>query len=65
MEYKFGKLSVLGEPEVLKAYLVRETANKQNILKKLMEENSEKSKNRAEEMKVLLAELEGMLSEMQ
>ena len=65
LEYKFGKLSVLGEPEVLKAYLVRETANKQNILKKLMEENSEKSKNRAEEMKVLLAELEEMLSEMQ
>lgn len=64
LEYKFGKLSVLGEKDVLKAYLVREIANKQNILKKLMEENSEKSKGRAEEMKALLAELEEMLREM-
>ena len=64
LEYKFGKLSVLGEKDVLKAYLVREVANKQNILNKLMEENSEKSKGRAEEMKALLAELEEMLSEM-
>ena len=37
---------------------------KQNILNKLMEENSEKSKGRAEEMKALLAELEEMLREM-
>ena len=64
LEYKFGKLSVLEEQSVLKAYLVREVENKQNILKKLTEENSEKSKGRAEEMKVLLAELEEMLSEM-
>ena len=64
LEYKFGKLSVLGEKDVLKAYLVREVANKQNILNKLMEENSEKSKGRAEEMKALLAELEEMLREM-
>ena len=64
LEYKFGKLSVLGEKDVLKAYLVREVTNKQNILKKLMEENSEKSKGRAEEMKALLAELEEMLREM-
>ena len=64
LEYKFGKLSVLGEKDVLKAYLVREVANKQNILNKLMEENSEKSKGRAEEMKELLAELEEMLREM-
>ena len=64
LEYKFGKLSVLGEKDVLKAYLVREVANKQNILMKLMEENSEKSKGRAEEMKALLAELEEMLREM-
>ena len=64
LEYKFGKLSVLGEKDVLKAYHVREVANKQNILNKLMEENSEKSKGRAEEMKALLAELEEMLREM-
>ena len=64
LEYKFGRISVLEEPEVLKAYLVREIANKQNIFKKLMDENSEKSRARAEEIKALLAELEEMLNEM-
>ena len=64
LEYKYGKLSVLGEPEVLRAYLVREIANKQNILQKLSEETTEKSKGRAVEIKALLAELEEMLSEM-
>ena len=64
LEYKYGKLSVLGEPEVLRAYLVREIANKQNILQKLSEETTEKSKGRAMEIKALLAELEEMLSEM-
>ena len=63
-EYKYGKISVLGEPEVLRAYLVREIANKQNILQKLSEETTEKSKGRAMEIKALLAELEEMLSEM-
>ena len=64
LEYKYGKISVLGEPEVLRAYLVREIANKQNILQKLSEETTEKSKGRAVEIKALLAELEEMLSEM-
>ena len=64
LEYNNGKLSVLGEPEVLRAYLVREIANKQNILQKLSEETTEKSKGRAMEIKALLAELEEMLSEM-
>ena len=64
LEYKYGKTSVLGEPEVLRAYLVREIANKQNILQKLNEETTEKSKGRAVEIKALLAELEEMLSEM-
>ncbi len=64
LEYKYGKISVLGEPEVLRAYLVREIANKQNILQKLSEETTEKSKVRAVEIKALLAELEEMLSEM-
>ena len=64
LEYKYGKISVLGEPEVLRAYLVREIANKQNILQKLNEETTEKSKGRAVEIKALLAELEEMLSEM-
>lgn len=64
LECKFGRFSVLGEPEVLKAYLVREAANKKSILKKLTEENSEKSRGRAEEIKALIAELEEMLNEM-
>lgn len=64
LEYKYGKISVLGEPEVLRAYLVREIANKQNILQKLSEETTEKSKDRAVEIKALLTELEEMLSEM-
>ena len=64
LEYKYGKLSVLREPEVLRAYLVREIANKQTILQKLSEETTEKSKGRAVEIKALLAELEEMLSEM-
>ena len=63
LEYKYGKISVLGEPEVLRAYLVREIANKQTILQKLSEETTEKSKGRAVEIKALLAELEEMLSE--
>ena len=64
LEYKFGKLSVLEERSVLKAYLMRELANKQSILKKLNEETTQKSQGRAEEIKALLAELEEMLNEM-
>jgi tRNA (adenine22-N1)-methyltransferase len=63
LEYKFGKLSVLEEKSVLKAYLVREIANKQTILKKLNEENTEKSRNRIEQIAAILTELEGMLNE--
>ena len=63
LEYKYGKISVLGEPEVLRAYLVREIANKQTILQKLSEETTKKSKGRAVEIKALLTELEEMLSE--
>ena len=64
LEYKFGKISVLGEPSVLKAYLIREITNKQVILEKLKEEATEKSKNRAKEIKAILAELEEMRNEM-
>ena len=64
MEYKFGRLSVLHEPEVLKQYLIREVANKQGILKKLQEETTEKSKDRATQMEALIRELEEMLNEM-
>lgn len=64
LEYKFGRLEVLGEPEVLKAYIVRELENKQTILKKLNEETTEKSKGRAEEIKGLITELEEMLEKL-
>jgi len=63
LEYKFGKLSVLKERSVLKAYLVREIANKQTILNKLNEEATEKRRSRAEEIKTILAELEEMRNE--
>ena len=63
LEYKYGKLSVLKERSVLKAYLVREIANKQTILDKLNEDATEKSRSRAEEIKKILAELEEMRNE--
>ena len=64
LEYKFGRLEVLKEKEVLKDFILRELSNKQNILQKLEEEQSEKSKGRAEEMKQLIKELEEMQHEM-
>ena len=64
LEYKFGKISVLEERSVLKAYLERELTNKQGILEKISEENTEKSRSRAEEIKALIAEMEEMLDEM-
>ena len=64
LEYKFGKLEVLKEKEVLKDFILRELSNKQNILQKLEEEQTEKSKGRAEEMKQLIKELEEMQHEM-
>ena len=64
LEYKFGRLEVLKEKEVLKDFILRELANKQQILQKLQEEQTEKSKDRAEEMKQLIKELEEMCNEM-
>ncbi|MBR4139199.1 MAG: tRNA (adenine(22)-N(1))-methyltransferase TrmK [Lachnospiraceae bacterium] len=64
LEYKFGRLEVLKEKEVLKDFILRELSNKQNILQKLEEEQTEKSKGRAEEMKQLIKELEEMQHEM-
>jgi hypothetical protein len=63
-EYKFGKLSVLEEIDVLKSFIERELSNKRTILEKLMEETTDKSRMRAEEIKGLIAELEEMLYEM-
>ena len=64
LEYKFGRLEVLKEKEVLKDFILRELANKQQILQKLQEEQTEKSKDRAEEMKQLIKELEEMCNVM-
>ncbi len=64
LEYKFGRMSVLKEKQVLKEFLNREIKNKQSILAKLEEETTEKSKGRVGEIKALIAELEEMLDEM-
>ena len=61
LECKFGRLDVLKEVHVLKAFVERELKNKHNILEKLQSENTEKSNGRAEEIKVLIEELQGML----
>ena len=63
LEYKYGKLSVLKEKDVLKAFIVRELANKQSILDKLNAESTDKSKDRAIQIKELIAELEEMQNE--
>ena len=63
LEYKYGKLSVLKEKDVLKAFIVREIANKQSILNKLNAESTDKSKDRAIQIKELIAELEEMQNE--
>ncbi len=64
LEYQYGKPKVLAEPEVLRAYLTRELVNKRAILKKLEEENTEKSKSRAEEILNILKETEEMLAKL-
>lgn len=61
LECKFGRLDVLKEIHVLKAFVERELNNKQNILEKLRSENTEKSNGRAEEIKALIEELQMML----
>ena len=61
LECKFGKLDVLKEKDVLKTFVEREIGNKKNILEKLQDENTEKSNDRAEEIKLLLKELQTML----
>ena len=59
-EYQFGRLEVLQEPSVLKAFITREIDNKHTILKKLKEEMTEKSKVRAEEIRKVIVKLEEM-----
>lgn len=64
LEYKFGRLEVLAEPENLKTFIQRELRNKQTIFHKLKEETTEKSRGRAEEIQGLIAELETMLTKL-
>ena len=59
-EYQFGRLDVLKEPGVLRAFIERELENKHKILKKLDEEQTEKSRIRAEEIRKVILELEEM-----
>ena len=61
LELKFGRLEVLKETSVLRAFVERELKNKKMILEKLCAEDTEKSKARAEEMKNLMSELEEIL----
>lgn len=60
-EYRFGRLEVLQEPEVLRAFLEREISAKKTILGKLEEEATEKSTVRAEEIRRLIGEYEDVL----
>ena len=64
LEYKFGNLEVLAEKDVLKEFVLRELSNKRSILQKLSEEATEKSRERAEEIKKMIEELEEMRREM-
>ena len=64
LECKFGNLEVLAEKDVLKEFVLRELSNKRSILQKLSEEATEKSRERAEEIKKLIEELEEMRREM-
>ena len=62
LEYKFGRLEVLKEKDVLKAFLQREVSGKNAILEKLSKEQTEKSLGRIEEIKALITDFERMLS---
>ena len=62
LEYKFGRLEVLKEKDVLKAFLQREISGKNAILEKLLKEQTEKSLGRIEEIKALITDFERMLS---
>ena len=64
LECKFGNLEVLAEKDVLKEFVLRELSNKRSILQKLSEEATEKSRERAEEIKKMIEELEEMRREM-
>lgn len=61
LECKFGRLDVLGEPEVLEAFLRKEAAVKKTILQKLEEEPTQKSRSRVKEIGLFLGEIEEML----
>ncbi len=64
LECRFGRLEVLHEPEILKQFLQREIAAKRTILQMLTKEATEKSRNRVEEIKRLIMQLEEALSEL-
>lgn len=63
LECKFGCLKKLQEPEILIAFLQKEIAAKKDILQKLTENTTEKSKARAEELRLLISDYEKTLSE--
>lgn len=64
LEYRYGCLEKLGEPEVLKAFLEKEICGKQEILKRLRENLTQKSQERIEEIGRMLMEYEQVLSKL-
>ncbi len=65
LEYQFGRIAVLEEIAVLKAYLKREIDAKQSIIDKLILENTEKSKTRAGEIAGFLTDLKEMFEKLE
>lgn len=62
LEYRFGRLEVLREPEVLENFLKKEIRAKQEILQKLMQMSPKKGQERAEEVQQMLWEYETTLA---
>ena len=61
LECRFGRLDVLKEPEVLRAFLEREIAAKNAILEELEKKATEKTKERSDQMKEMIQAYEEML----
>lgn len=64
LEYQFGCLDVQREPEVLRAFLEKEIRGKKEILEKLLENPTQKSRERAVEMNRILKDYKTVLSQL-
>lgn len=61
-ECRFGRVEVLEEKEVLKAFAVKELSGKQEILKTLAAHATEKTKDREKEIREMIGQLQELLS---